>query len=72
MKKGPYGAYLEMGPAGDGQRPRRASISQRTLDDSGFSLETAVELLSWPKARLMPLYSAAGQRISDGRIVTTV
>ena len=72
VKKGPYGAYLQMGAAGDGQKPRRASLSQRTLDDPGFSLETAVDLLRWPKASLLPLYIADGHRTAHRLIASTV
>ena len=48
LKKGPYGYYVQLGEAVEGEKPRRASIP-KGIDPATLELERALELLSLPR-----------------------
>ena len=48
LKKGPYGYYVQLGEAVEGEKPRRASIP-KGMDPAAIELERALELLSLPR-----------------------
>jgi DNA topoisomerase-1 len=48
LRKGPYGYYVQLGEATDGEKPRRASIP-KGIDPAGIELDRALELLSLPR-----------------------
>ena len=48
LKKGPYGYYVQLGEAVEGEKPRRASIP-KGIDPAAVELERALELLSLPR-----------------------
>ena len=48
LQKGPYGFYVQLGEAAEGEKPRRASIP-KGMDPAALDLERALELLSLPR-----------------------
>ena len=48
IRKGPYGYYVQLGEAKDGERPRRTSIP-KGMDPETLDLERALALLSLPR-----------------------
>ena len=48
LRKGPYGFYVQLGEAEDGEKPKRVSLT-RDLDPQAVSLEIAEKLLSLPR-----------------------
>ena len=48
LHKGPYGYYVQLGEAVDGEKPPRASIP-KGMDPATLALERALELLSLPR-----------------------
>jgi DNA topoisomerase-1 len=48
LKKGPYGFYVQLGEASEGEKPPRASIP-KGMDPSAVELGRALELLSLPR-----------------------
>ena len=52
LRTGPYGPFVEMDAADPGSKPVRASLPPDLLPESEITLETAVDLLQWPKVRI--------------------
>ena len=48
VRKGPYGNYVQLGPNGDGEKPKRASLP-RGMDPNEVTIEAALKLLSLPR-----------------------
>jgi DNA topoisomerase-1 len=48
LRVGPYGLYVQLGEAADGEKPKRASIP-KGMDASAIELPRALELLSLPR-----------------------
>ncbi|MDX1740735.1 MAG: topoisomerase C-terminal repeat-containing protein, partial [Rhodothermales bacterium] len=48
VKRGPYGHYVQLGPNGDDEKPKRQSIPKGT-DPQHVSLEMALDLLRLPR-----------------------
>jgi DNA topoisomerase-1 len=48
LRKGPYGFYVQLGEAEEGEKPKRVSLT-RDLDPNAVSLEIAEKLLSLPR-----------------------
>ena len=48
LRKGPYGHYVQLGEAGEGQKPKRSSLPKGMAPDT-IDLERALGLLSLPR-----------------------
>jgi DNA topoisomerase-1 len=48
VRKGPYGNYVQLGPNGDGEKPKRASLP-KGMNPSEVTIEAALKLLSLPR-----------------------
>ncbi|MGH7037086.1 MAG: type I DNA topoisomerase [Stellaceae bacterium] len=63
LKKGPYGHYIQLGDAQDGQKPKRVAVP-RGMDPSEIALDRALRLLSLP--RELGRHPETGQPIVAG------
>jgi DNA topoisomerase-1 len=63
VKKGPYGFYLQLGEAENGEKPKRAALP-RGLKPSDIDLQTALGLLSLP--RTIGAHPETGEPITAG------
>ena len=48
VRKGPYGNYVQLGPNGDGEKPKRASLP-KGMNPNEVTIEAALKLLSLPR-----------------------
>ena len=62
VKKGPYGFYIQLGEAENGEKPKRVAVP-RGLKPAEISLDTALGLLSLPRTIGAP----SGNRRADHR-----
>jgi DNA topoisomerase-1 len=63
LRKGPYGYYVQLGEAPEGEKPRRASIP-KGMDPAAIDLARALELLSLP--RLVGRHPEDGEPVEAG------
>jgi DNA topoisomerase I len=63
LRKGPYGLYVQLGAAENGEKPKRASLP-KGVDPETIDLDTARGLLSLP--REVGVHPTSGQMIAAG------
>lgn len=63
LRTGRFGPYVQLGEAGDGEKPKRASVP-RGIDAASLDLERALQLLALP--REVGLHPETGKPITAG------
>jgi DNA topoisomerase-1 len=63
VKKGPYGFYIQLGEAENGEKPKRVAVP-RGLKPADVTLDTALGLLSLP--RTIGTHPETGEKITAG------